>query len=127
MNISLLRQLKHLAIDLEFDDKGEEAEAVNDVVDYVKELERKVNADKEEGQISVTIIDTKVFGRFCDFLDVIKAEWNYVYNPVGKFFNIFIHTTGKYERKSIEKARQLFTDIEQYFVEEKKKHERKGE
>lgn len=127
MNISLLRQLKHLAIDLEFDDKNEEAETVNDVIDYVRELERQVNADKEEGEIRVTIYDKKICTRYCDFLDNIKVQWEYVYNPKGKFFNIFIHTTGKYERKCIEQAQKLFFDIEEYFDKEKKKNEKSGQ
>lgn len=123
MNISLLRQLKHLAIDLEFDGKNEEAEAVNEVVDYVRELEYQVNADKEEGEIVVSIHDKKVLNRFCNFLDNINVKWDYVYNPKGKYANVFIHTTGRYERKCIEQAQKLFVDIEEYFKEEKEKNE----
>ena len=68
-------------------------------------------------QYAITIEEEVVFERFKEFLNDVNLHYVYTYNPICRYWKVFIDVEGKIMKKAVESAIKLFVGIERYIKE----------
>lgn len=127
MNRELKRDLKHAIIDLEYQRCHDGVEAIENAIEYIEDIETKLEKQNEEWQETVTIGDEIVAYKFMKFLESINLKYERAINPVGNYTNVFISGTGVVMRKAVYSAIELFKSIDKYFYGLGHKDEKSGQ
>ena len=117
MKPELKKNLKYAIIDLEYEGKTEEAQAVEEAINDIITLEYRLNKEERETQFTFTTDSKERFELYEDFLGKIGVEFGYAYDEKGKYYNFFIIVKGATKGYAVENALKMFVMMENYFHE----------
>ena len=123
MNSQLKRDLKHAIVDLEYLGCNNGVEAIEDAIEYIEDIEAKLEKQGEEWQETITIRDEFVAYKFMKFLESINLKYEHTRNPMCTYSNIFLKANGPVMHKAVVSAIELYKSIDDYFQGDAHKNE----